>query len=397
MIGELLKSEAPAFGILCGYAGTGKSSMLQMVSEIYGYPVVLTPTGKAAVRVREATGLAASTIHRFMYKVAEDPKTGFVSWVLKSPIEIGRPASGLVIVDEASMLSDTIWRDLWKTCAALDCRVLLVGDLFQLPPVKPENKDFSALTSLTTPYRADLTEVVRQALDNPIIRASMLIRKSSLDALDAVDLLRNIPRVSVVEEFVKLEGDRALIAWRNKTRQRYNHLIREAAGYMDEELHAGEPLLVTFNNYPMDRYNGEVVAFRNWLVPPGDTQPVKDRFADAVGTMSFGVADIEGAEAMLSPQEVFGRVEQLSSKCIQGAARGFARDVLGRNKFNMLPHLNANLGYALTCHKAQGSEWDHVVVLMEPGKGLGDYEGRRWAYTALTRGKKTSSLCFLDE
>lgn len=398
MVGELLDSKKPVYGVLCGYAGTGKTTLLKtMARQLGSPPLVVCPTGKAAVRVKEATGLEASTIHRYIYKVIEDPKTGAVQWVPKDLLELHRPACGLLVVDEASMVSDTVWRDLWRSCEALDVRVLLVGDLFQLPPVNPENKDFSTLTSLATDYRTNLTEVVRQALDSPIIRASMLIRKSAEDALDALDLLPTIKEKDLVNTFLGLDPrSRAMLAWTNKARRRLNAEVRGALGMEKNRLGDGEPLLVTYNNYELDRYNGEVVTFDNWVKAPGEQVAVKDFYKQTAAMVGYGAASVEGATMLLSQDEVLGATAELSAKAVAKAGKRYAREGLGYAKGTEPSHLNADLGYCLTVHKSQGSEYDDVVVVVEPGRDLQSYEGRRWWYTGITRSRHNLSLCFVD-
>lgn len=400
MVGRLLQCEEPDYAIMTGWAGTGKTSLLKVFAEKYDPPLVLTPTGKAAVRVREATGLAAQTIHKYLYRVQEDPETGEPRWV-KKPLElVDLPGNGLVVVDEASMVGRDLWVDLWTTCSRLGLRVLLVGDRFQLPPVaRKENGDFkpwSCLTDLQPSYRVDLTEVVRQALDSPIIRASMALRTGADQAMEALVGLPDVRRDRLAEEFLDLDPDRALIAWRNATRHQLNREVREAMGFGDEVLRVGEPLLVLQNNYGLGRFNGEVVRFDGWRFSrePGTPEAVRDRFKSLSAFVSFGLADIEGADAVLSPEEVFGRSNGLSESCMARAGRRYACDVWRYEREFAPPHLNANLGYCLTAHKAQGSQWQDVMVLLEEGRGLATYEGRRWVYTSLTRACNRVKICW---
>lgn len=407
MIADLLDEEQPKFGVLSGYAGTGKTTMLRVIAQEQGAPLVLTPTGKAALRAHEATGLEASTIHRWLYKVNEDAKTGEPKWTKKPVNEIFLPSNGLVIIDEASMVSREIWEDVWGFCSLIGLKVVLVGDKFQLPPVVKKNEagewvTFSALTDLPTPFRADLTEVCRQALDSPIIRASMAIRAGEMEAMDAVmDLLPSTPRNKLIDGFVTMEeGKRALIAHTNKRRQDLNLDVRKALGFKSRDIEPGEPLLVLMNSYPLDRFNGEVVTFKGWKQAPDSPTAVRDRFKNLSFMMSFGLADIEGATASLSQDEVFAQVEGMPTTTIRRAASWHAIDKWGYNKMSAPPYLNANLGYCLTCHKSQGSEWEDVMVVVEPSvggrQGVYGYEGRRWLYTAITRARTNVSVCFVD-
>ena len=265
MVKDLLGDDEGGYGVLTGFAGSGKTFLLQVLAEEHGPPQVLAPTGKAALRVREATGLEASTIHRYLYRAVENPKTGETTWAKKPHDQIAVPENRLLVVDEASMLGQELWLDLWGTAQALGLRVLLTGDTFQLPPVVKDRssgtwRNFSVLTDLKPKHRADLTEVVRQALGSPIIRASMLLRQGEGPAMDAVmSHLEAVPRKALIETFLGMPaGDRALIVHRNQTRHALNLEVRTALGYTEQILREEEPLLVLENNYKLDRFNGEV-------------------------------------------------------------------------------------------------------------------------------------------
>lgn len=389
----LLKSETSDFGIVAGVAGTGKTTALQAISQELGAPKILTPTGKAALRAREATGLNASTIHRWLYNVVEDPKTRAPKWVKKNPLELARPHNGLIVVDEASMLSDNLWDDLWEACQACDAKLLLVGDPFQLPPVNPKRPGWSVFESLRTVHKTVLTEVVRQALDSPIIRASMAVRTSEEEALRAIGELRLVDRQQLLQQAAENPAS-AVIVWRNDTRRKLNHEIRSVLGYPAEEISANERLIVTSNNYELDRYNGEPVLFSAWEQGPKDQEAVRDPWEGSSAFISYGVARIEGAKVLLSPEEVLSKSGKLSPRIISKCSKSYARAHFGYDKSSAPPHLNADLGYAITAHKAQGSEWDEVCVVIENPNAFSSYDGRRWIYTAITRAKCEISLFF---
>jgi exodeoxyribonuclease-5 len=393
MVADLLKEESAALGILTGFAGTGKSFLLNVIAKLHGAPIILSPTGKAAVRVKELTGLPASTIHRWMYEPTEDPKTGETVWYRKTIDKIELPQNGLIVIDEASMVTDKIWADIWQLCSMIDLRVLLVGDTFQLPPVRPDNKDFSALC-LPTTHKAHMTEIVRQAMDSPIIRASMLIREDEISALEAIGIIPAINYDDLAQSFVQKEGSKALITWRNSTRHDLNRKIRLELGHTGADIVKDEPLLVLYNNYDIDRFNGEVVDFNGWIYPPGEQKAVRNAFKNLSIMASFGVASVDGSIVSLSPEEVFGQTGEMPMKTLSFWGKHYSRQTHGYEKANTPPHLNANFGYCLTAHKGQGSEWDNVVFLIENGMDWLSLAGRRWVYTALCRAKKNAWVCF---
>lgn len=382
----------PVVGVLKGYAGTGKSTMLRVVSETVGDSTIVTPTGKAAVRVTEATGLPASTIHRWLYKPKRATRNGPVEWALKNAEELTRPKSGLVIIDEASMLDEQVWEHLHEACQTIQCNILLVGDAFQLPPVA-KNRDraepFSVLgPAFKTDFECTLTEVLRQALESPIIRASMKLREG-----DWMSAIFDLPRVSSENLLAfadQIIADRGVvIVHKNESRFKVNAEIRRLRQY-PEELSPGEPLLVIQNNYELQRFNGEVIRFDGWDYI-GPERDVADPWTHEAYKTAFGRAVVEGDQVLMAVKQLYGHLETYSKKHLEEAAKRYVTS----EKEGIFLH--ANFGYALSCHKAQGSEWDRVLVVLEKSINLSSYEGLRWAYTGVTRAAKEVSICYQPE
>lgn len=394
MVGRLLKVEHPEFAILSGYAGTGKSFLIKKITEAYGPPVVITPTGKAALRVREMSGLPASTIHRWLYDVSESQETGELVCKRKDVAALAIPHNDLIIVDEASMVSESVWNDIWTAIRNTCAKILLVGDPFQLPPVTKLKDTPFTVFKLETDFRVSLTEVCRQALDSPIIRTSMALRKNEMDAMDAMEELGSIDYTDVPKTFAEIQRSKAVICHRNVTRQELNRDVRALLG-RGPEIEPGEPLLVLANNYRIDRFNGEVLEFGGWQEAPGSSIAVRDRWKNISGNISYGVAQIENDQAILSPEEVWGKTFGMGEKVLARAGRSYIKKTFDLGEESP-SHLNANLGYALTCHKSQGSEWDEVIVIIEPSLRMPySYEWRRWVYTALTRAKESVKVANL--
>ncbi len=402
MSGRFLKDPDERVAIITGYAGTGKTTLIGQLRKAYGMPTVLTPTGKASQRVSEATGLYASTIHRWLYKPETDPKTGAPIFTLKDVWEIQDMAGKYLLIDEASMVGKDVWIDLNAMSKQCDFKIILMGDLFQLPPVNKgpkdaKDNDFNALL-WKTPYNVNLTEVHRQALDSPIIRASMMLRGNSPE-FSAMGLLTAIGATKLIETALesRTRGG-AIICHTNNRRHTLNNQIRQALGYQPGTLEPKEPLLVTQNNYAIDRYNGEVVDFRNWEVQPELAQIVSDRYTNSSIEMLFGIGEMEGfvpnlpARVMLSPKEISGATA--GSNVGNWAMKKYssiAYEASGGIRDEAPPYVHASYGYALTCHKSQGSEWPEVLVVIEDSLGrIRGIEKKRWLYTAITRAK---TLC----
>lgn len=401
MVGDFLAQTDHRVGVITGYAGTGKTTLIRMLADTYGEALVLTPTGKAALRVGEATGIFGMTIHRFLYLPTEDPKTGAPVFKLKDSWH--ETFSGMegryVLVDEASMVGQDVWDDLLRTAQRIGFHIILMGDLFQLPPVFKEKsgKPFSTL-DIPTPFKVNLTEVIRQALDSPIIKASMLLR-SGKPEYEALALLNPIGANRFIDAVIegRARGG-ATICFTNKRRHDINNRVRAALGFEAGDLRAGEPLLVTQNNYGLNAYNGEVIDFRGWTRQPGEPFVVTDRFTTSSLRMSFGVSTLNDSEAVLSPQQVTGAAEnaKIGNWIIRKTSRGWYRKTFDRDEAP--PHLDANYGYGLTGHKSQGSEWPEVLVVLEDAISmLSVIEKKRWLYTVLTRAKHTLNYVFLKE
>jgi exodeoxyribonuclease-5 len=405
MLRAFLAQDEHRVALLTGYAGTGKTTLIKVIDTQHRLDTVLTPTGKATLRVTEATGLSSQTIHRFLYVPQEDAKTGEIRFVLKGMRDFGHLSGGLILIDEASMVHVDVWHDLRAMAELAGFKILLMGDRFQLPPVSKDGAEpFSAL-DVATPFRVNLTEVIRQALDSPIIRASMLLRSGRPD-FEAMALLEPVASSRVVSSVTALlEKGGAVVVHRNATRYRLNTDVRQALGFKPDSIQPREPLLVLQNNYFLDRYNGELVRFESWEAPPSTatTTVVRDRWANVSLEMAFGLASVENGRCLISPDEVTGRAEgagvgarsirRTSEEIYTEKLAPVGRDELENEEVPSPPHLHCNYGYALTCHKSQGSEWPEVLVIIEPSlRVLGEIERRRWLYTAITRAKTRVSF-----
>lgn len=400
MFERVMKTPPPLPTVMTGFAGTGKTTLLGAIASAFGPPKILAPTGKASLRVGQATGLDSSTIHRWLYQPMENQKTGEIEFRRKDSNMIEVPSNKLVVVDEASMVGRKLWEDLWDMCQLMGLRVLLVGDTFQLSPVEPsrgeDEKPFAPLSDIDTKFRAHLDEVTRQALDNPIFRASMLLREQPrVDR--ALALLKRVFSKNFDDKCMQIyqEGG-AILVHKNDTRHRINKMIRDRLGY-GEDLREGEPLLVLRNNYDLDRFNGEVIKYEGWQKYDATPKAVRDNWRNIALMLTFGIAKVDGQEALLCPEQVHGTAATMTESVIAKNSRQYFGDWYAdemrpysddEGNYVGPPHLHANFGYSLTTHKSQGSEWDQGLVLIENSTRPNTYEGRRWLYTAITRFKQ---------
>ncbi len=408
MIRQFMASE-DVVAVLTGYAGTGKTTMIKVVADEYPCEI-LAPTGKAALRVTEATGHRAQTIHRLLYKASNDEDTGETKFVARPPSDLTTLHGCIIIVDEASMVGKDVWLTLTTTAKFVGAKILLVGDTFQLPPVQRDDEPpFSAL-NFETPHRYALTDIVRQALDNPIVRASMLIRQNRPD-YETLTLLHAISPEGLDQHIIELQqrGGVALCFTNNK-RHELNAAVRRALGYEPQTMLPGEPLLVLRNNYAVDRYNGEVISFLAWRGKLLERTAV-DRWKNSSLLMHFGEALIEGDSLVcMSPEQFSGKAEQekIGELTTLITARRTLRDAyeysqverwgdcVDADEYRPPPFLFCTYGYTLTCHKSQGSEWPEVTVFLEPSIARRrDEFAQRWKYTAITRGKKIVNYTYL--
>ena len=409
MVRTFLKDEVAILARITGFAGTGKTTCIKVLAEEFGTPIVLAPTGKASLRVTEATGLEASTIHRFLYKASTDTKTGNPVFELRPIFELEDARGTLVVVDEASMMDATVFNDLMGAVGASGFKIILMGDTFQLPPVaKDEDGTTFQALEVPTPYSAHLSEIIRQALDSPIIRASMLLRTSNFEH-EAMALLNAVGRDRLADTLLAgVYSNGVCLTHTNKRRSSLNVLAREALGYDEGTVNPGEPLLVISNNYVLDRFNGEVVKFEKWTHEPDSKYDMAacDRFTNSQMNMGFGRCNIEATETpcMISPEEISGKSfdAKIGNIAIKRASKDSwctrYHEEHGHNNKDAPEHLHAHMGYCLTVHKSQGSEWDSALIVLEDSLSvLRGTEKRRWLYTAITRAKKSVSYCYIPK
>lgn len=337
---------------LFGYAGTGKTTLARHIADSADGKVLFAAfTGKAAQVMRNKGCHGASTIHSLIYRARESGEDipNFELWD-------DAPASKakLIIIDECSMVDAELGRDLMS----FGVPVLVLGDPAQLPPIQS-----SAGAGFFTEAEpnAMLTEVHRQAQDDPIVRLSMDIREGR-EIEPFRDGETHVVARNDLDPQRVLEADQVLVG-RNVTRRSYNARLRERRGITDLLPVAGDRLVCLRNNRKKGLFNGGL-----WLV--------KERGARKTGVMTMRIQPDEGESG--KPIKVSVRPE-----CFTGGIEDFDWP---RRK----PYDEFDFGYVLTVHKAQGSQWDDVVLFDESFAFPDTRE--RWLYTGVTRAAKKLTL-----
>ena len=372
------------FFVLSGYAGTGKTALLKHVvretlklDDLYSAAFV-TPTGKAAT-VLIKNGVSACTVHRLIYQ----------SQVTEQEVEINGKkikverltfrrrenidkAIKLIVLDEASMVSDDVLSDI----ANFGVKVLLCGDNAQLPPVEGFN------SFLKNPDYT-LTQIVRQQQDNPIIRLSQLAREGKPIPFgnygDTAFVIYGRKFFGGQRERLLKRSDQ-IICGLNKTRAKINDEMRRILGF--EGLpQSGDKLICTLNNWEtfidgeakFNLVNGiigtAIDPFYDMNSHMGFTQ-FKPDFLDenCPEALPFDTGVFEDGEYRYKHGATFAKFDE----------NGEATGVFTLNRFEY--------GYCISCHKAQGSEFDNVIIFDESFAFKEDKN--RWLYTALTRARK---------
>lgn len=363
IISWLTDPSAPLMFRMGGYAGTGKTTtikyllhLLQLarngdgsdeLSFLMGKTAMVCAfTGKAASVLRKK-GVQASTIHSLMYRPV--PKAGGgpndIEWRRVAYFDL---PGNFFIVDEASMISSDIYKDMLE----YGLKMLFIGDPGQLEPVG-DNPNLMRNPDVT------LMKIHRQALESPIIELATNIRngyplpKSSAHP----DLIIRDKNLNTHD----LLGVTQVICAKNATRQRINTVCRQAYSRV-ELLEKGDKLIITKNNKDLGVFNGMIVY-------------VREISSDNHRRWNCLLEDED--------QNMIG--------WLPIAKEPFSAVFDAKNYRHPKDLVQADYGYCVTCHKAQGSEWEHVLVIYE-WMPPNVWCMKRWGYTAFTRASKRLTI-----
>lgn len=361
---------------LGGYAGTGKTTVAAALRSVLlrnhaEYRIAFCAfTGKASQVLRNTLAQhealheddTCGTIHSLLYSPLVDKVGHITGWTRSKEVE-----ADLIVVDEASMVNQRLWLDLLGTGRP----VIAIGDHGQLPPIEG---------SFNLMEKPDLTleRIHRQAEGNPIIRLAHEVRltgaiesgshgdgvrKYSWSTDEASDIQQAID-----ELLDEVPDDRLLLCGRNKTRIELNRSIRRKLGRESDAPEAGDRVVCLKNEYNQSQpiYNGMTGSVEScetdgehWYQMSIDFPDDGRRFDGRVSRYGFLADKTEETVAGLSPKEV-------------------------GSKFDF--------GYALTVHKAQGSQARHVVLFEERFQKMDDDQWKRWLYTAITRAREELTI-----
>ncbi|MCR6499853.1 ATP-dependent RecD-like DNA helicase [Shinella sp. CPCC 101442] len=346
---------------LFGYAGTGKTTLARHFAEnVDGDVLFAAFTGKAAQVLRSKGATNAKTIHSLIYRPrgeeeVSDEETGKTSISPMFSINRQSPVAkaALVVVDECSMVDEALGRDLMS----FGTPILVLGDPGQLPPVTGGGY----FTNQEPDYL--LTDIHRQARDNPIIRLAMQVREGNDIGYGDYGAARVIGRDEVDQSLV-LEADQVLVGT-NRTRRRYNQRLRELKGFSTDYPQSGDKLVCLRNDPAKGLLNGSL-----WQVMSSSKETVKP-----------------GINLMIRPEDDDMDRGAAKIKLLKAAFENLEEEIpwSTRKRYDEF-----DFGYALTVHKAQGSQWNDVVLFDESFAFRDTRE--RWLYTAITRAAETLTI-----
>lgn len=353
---------------LGGYAGTGKTTL---TAALQAKLKEITPslkiafvsyTGKAARVLRQKlTQLGAlskedfcGTIHSLIYSPITNDTDEIVGWEKRNDL-VG---ANIIIVDEASMIDEEIWYDL----LSYRVPIIAVGDHGQLPPIK-------GTFNLMQKPDLILTEIHRQSKDSPIIFLSILAREEGKIPVGIYGT--NIIKYNKFDEnaqeiigslLQKYNSNTLVLTGYNSTRQQLNQHLRQNFGFESSEPRSGDRVICIRNNHEKKIYNGMLGVIR--------TIEAVDQ------TWYFATIELDDEEEIYKGQiakDQFGNSQALNFTNKRGmTAKGDLFD----------------FGYALTVHKAQGSQANRVILFEERFQKTDDDTWRKWLYTAVTRAEE---------
>jgi exodeoxyribonuclease-5 len=346
-----LRSDRQVFR-LYGYAGTGKTTIAKLVAaRARGKVSFAAYTGKAAAVMRANGCNGASTIHSLIYTAREDKETGQLLWSIDKRSDAKN--ARLIVIDECSMIDERVGRDL----LAFGAQVLVLGDPAQLPPV--EGSGWFVRPDIEPDVL--LTEIHRQALDNPILQLADLARNNRYIKTGTYGTSRVMKSVDVTLD--DLLDSSVVICGTNNRRRNINHRIREGLGRESATPVPNDRLVCLRNDHKKGMLNGTM-----WLVVESEITRGREAHQSTVAMTLRSDDDEEKLVTVHVPAGYF-------------TARSAAELEMVKKDFPS--HRPMEYGYCITCHKSQGSQFAHPLIFDE-SHVFGE-NAARWRYTAISR------------
>ena len=368
---------------ISGYAGTGKSTLIKFIIAAMNLKEedvrYIAYTGKAANVLKNKGCPGATTAHKLLYYAKLMPN-GKYFFKPKTPGEMMSEGIKIVVVDEISMLPKTIWNLL----CSHSFYILACGDPEQLPPVPDESGEDPNNHVLDHPH-VFLDEIMRQAQESEIIRLSMHIRegKPLLTFPAAEEQVKIIQKKDLTVPMF-MWADQILCAT-NRTKNAINQQIREVKGFDLNHPQVGDKIINLHNEWNiMSNHNNPLtngvigtikeIETQEWYYPFWlRNEPLSVPIITA--TFSGDEQDEEFTMLSFDEQEFLTGTPSLNGK----------EEYKIKKRIEMPIPLHANFGYAITVWKAQGSEWNKVLLFQETGWPKDINERRKYMYTGITR------------
>jgi len=431
-IADFLQSSDEVF-ILTGYAGTGKTTIIQAIvktlDECSIPTVLLAPTGRAAKILHNYTQKSAYTIHKKIYRQT------ISGGIQKFSLQYNATPNAIYIVDEASMLSNQsgeqsmfgsglLFDDLTEfVFSNKRCKLILVGDTAQLPPIglpySPAlDSTYVEQSYLKTCKSGVLSDVVRQSQESGILYNATLIRqlidtgtitfpKFTIQHTDFVSITGSELLECLESSYAKKGQENTIIITRsNKLANRYNQGIRQTILWRDSEISVGDYIMIVKNNYFWTQdipeidflANGDIVKivavtkyetmynlnFAHVIIECPDYNNIRIKTKVVLNTLYSESPSFTRSEQQNFYEEVMLDYADFTSKKKK-------YDELRKNEY--FQALQIKFAYAVTCHKAQGGQWNDVYI--DHGyfiDSMLDIDFLRWLYTAITRATETLYL-----
>lgn len=441
MAAYITSDEPDEIMLIKGYAGTGKTTMINTLTKVLDQlkirSALMAPTGRAAKVMAEYTGKPAFTIHKSIYR-QKSSADGMGRFVLNKNLY----KNTYFIVDEASMISNEgnensvfgsgrVLDDLLEyVYSGENCRLILVGDTAQLPPVgldiSPALEKFTLETYGFSVQEIELSDVVRQAEGSGILTNATEIRRRigspehnsgffpiNLESFDDISRVSGADLIEMISTCYDKYGlfETTVVTRSNKRANVFNQGIRGSILYKENEIERGDLLMVVKNNYFWADEDSGIDFIANGDIAEiitinGYEELYGFRFANvSLRFLDYGEVELDCKIFLdtLSLETASFGYEQ-NRQLFETVSEDYMNIGNKRERWKKIkenPHFNAlqvKYAYALTCHKAQGGQWKAVFI--DHGyltEDMLDTEYYRWLYTAFTRPTEKLFLVNFDK